>query len=200
MPDSDNSLLSLRQYYGRVWIKAKQLEKRSWLKHAFGEIVPVTVGTLLLAWLFGFAGVLEARRYDLALLGIGLIVFGIRRFVACLVRAPHVVHLEGQSALLAARTERDTAIAAQRKRIDKQEAYGKLTALIKVGSEVRQKIEAAVNNSSNYVTTIRGMSPVEDAESQLNIWRVLAEKTAEEHFPGLYPRLLAISHAARLCD
>jgi hypothetical protein len=83
-------------YYRKVWRTATGLENRGWLKLIVGEVVPVVVGTVILILLLGFNSVIEARRLDLALLGIGLIALGAWRFVACLARAPHQIYLDGQ--------------------------------------------------------------------------------------------------------
>ncbi len=84
---------SLRQYYGRVWTKAKQIEKRGWRKHAFLEILPTAAGVFILIALFGIE-ILNHIRYELALVGIGLIVFGAWRFVSSLMQAPYQLHLD----------------------------------------------------------------------------------------------------------
>jgi len=84
---------SLWQYYCLVWAKAKQLEKRKWIKHAFYEIVPAIIGIIIMA-LLGLESFVEHARYELALVGIGLIMIAAWRFVSSLVRAPYQLHLD----------------------------------------------------------------------------------------------------------
>jgi hypothetical protein len=161
----------------------------------------LAIGTAAFAWHyhFDFHRLSDKWQEFLTITMIGGIGAWSVAFIFSAVTTPYQLYFElersgaGKCAALA--KERDDAIAARGQRIEKQEAYRKLTAMIANGTDLREKIETAVLRPSAYGTTMADMSPMEDAESQVNIWQIAAENTAKEHFPGLYPRLLAIRNA-----
>jgi hypothetical protein len=120
-------------------------------------------------------------------------------FLFSCVTAPYQLYFkleqssDSQCALLT--KERDAAIAAHEKQIDRKKAYSALTKLIRDGSDIRDLIETAVLNPSGYVIKTPGCTPTADIDLRANIWRARAEQIAEEFSPKLHAHLLALRYS-----
>jgi hypothetical protein len=95
--------------------------------------------------------------------------------------------LKGKKAGINLRDQRDAAIAAQEKQIDRTVACAELTDLIRRGRHIREAIESAVFNPPGRNSAVR---PTSDAEHPWQFQQEI-ERIAKDRYPSLYAALIA---------